>query len=111
MVTEKQGSAAAAKNELQNDLSNKLLVCLAHLHQRGNAGLNTLEANQAYNDTCLHTTIYQIGVVYHIKPKRQYETLTNRDGRSTRYMRYWLDEEQRERAAEILGYGVDGGSV
>lgn len=91
--------------------SSKTVVCLQHLYQRGSAGMNTIEANAAYSDSCLHTTIYQLGQIFNIRPERRFERLTNRQGRTTRYMRYWLDDEQREQAAEILGYEVDGGSV
>ena len=104
-------------NETQNigiskvDSSSKTVVCLQHLYQRGSAGLNTIEANAAYFDSCLHTTIYQLGQIFNIRPERQYETLTNRLGRSTRYMRYWLNEAQREIVAELLGYTKTGGAV
>ena len=101
-------------NETQNigiskvDSSSKTVVCLQHLYQRGNAGINTLEAKACYQDTCLHTTISQINRVFNIKPERQYETLMNRDGRPTRFMRYWLNEAQREIVAELLGYTKTG---
>ncbi|CAM5212974.1 hypothetical protein [Alishewanella longhuensis] len=70
---------AETKN-LHHQFSNKLLICLHHLYQRGSAGMNTIEANAAYSDSCLHTTIYQLGQIFNIRPERRFERLTNQRG-------------------------------
>ena len=114
MITKKEAATrdtlAAKTFDLPVNSSSKTVVCLQHLYQRGNAGINTLEAKACYQDTCLHTTISQISRVFNIKPERQYETLINREGRPTRFMRYWLNEAQREIVAELLDYTKTGGA-
>ncbi len=107
-IKESRPETAKTKNLPLNN-SNKLFVCLGHLYQRGSAGMNTIEANAAYSDSCLHTTIYQLGQIFNIRPERRFERLTNREGRTTRYMRYRLTDEQREVVAELLGYTKTGG--
>lgn len=110
-MTEEKGRTKAARTNITPKHSNKMLVCLEHLYQRGCAGINTLEANDTYSDTCLHTTVNKIAGEYGIVLEREFEVLTNRAGRSTRFMRYWLNDEQRKQVAELLGYDIDGGSV
>ncbi len=111
MIQKKAATKAATTKNLPVQFSNKLMVCLHHLYQRGRAGINTLEAKTLYEDTCLHTTVNKIAGEYGIVLEREFEVLTNRAGRSTRFMRYWLNDEQQELVAELLGFDIDGGAV
>lgn len=81
-MTEEKGRTKAARTNITPKHSNKMLVCLEQLYLRGCAGINTL-----------------------------FEVLTNCAGWSTRFMRYWLNDEQRKLVAELLGFDVDGGAV
>ena len=97
---------AAKMNTYTFDYNTKLLVCLTHLYQRAEVGLNTLEANDLYNDTCLNTTVSNIFRDYGWRLPRQYETYTNKAGRETQFMRYWLSPEQRIEVKKLLD-GLD----
>lgn len=111
MIEKKAATKAATTKNLPDQFSNKLIVCLHHLYQRGRAGKNTLEAKTLYEDTCLHTTVNKIAGEHCIELEREFEVLTNRAGRSTRFMRSWLSDERRKQVAELLCYDVNGGSV
>lgn len=55
-------------------------------------------------DHCLHSTIAKIEG-YGIDVAREWITVPGFAGHSTRVCRYWINDENRERAARLLGLG------
>lgn len=62
--------------------------------------LNRFEAERI-GDHVLHTTVSKIERLG-IRVSRRTETVPGYDGHKTRVCRYWLDDENRERAATML---------
>lgn len=76
----------------------KQMICLAHLLV---GSLNKLEALRLYNDTCLNTTISQLGDKgYNFTKKR--EPHVNRIGDTVYFMRYALTHDSAQRAIKAL---------
>ena len=98
--------AAKTTEDLPVNSSTKMIVCLRLFLERGPLGLNALEANDLYNETCLNTTVSNIHRDFGWRLPRQYETYTNKAGRSTKFMRYWLSPEQRIEVKQLLD-GLD----
>ncbi|MFZ5620865.1 MAG: hypothetical protein ACOY5W_07575 [Pseudomonadota bacterium] len=72
---------------------------LAELASGGS--LNRFEAERI-GDHVLHTTVSKIERLG-IRVSRRTETVPGYDGHATHVCRYWLDDENRERAAAMLG--------
>ncbi|MBI5461955.1 MAG: hypothetical protein HY941_07195 [Gammaproteobacteria bacterium] len=62
--------------------------------------LNRFEAERI-GDHCLHSTVAKIERMG-INVSRHIETVPGYDGHKTRVCRYWLDNDNRERAAAML---------
>lgn len=81
----------------------KQMICLAHLLV---GSLNKLEALRLYNDTCLNTTISQLGDKgYNFTKKR--EPHVNRIGDTVYFMRYALTPSSAQKAIETLARKTD----
>ena len=66
---------------------------------------NRFEAERALNDHCLHSTVSTIqakGVLI----ERRDEVVSGYQGIPTHVCRYWLTEENRERARRLLGLAI-----
>lgn len=68
----------------------------------GDLGMNQLEANKRYGETCLHTSISTLDNSYGIRFKRQPENIKNRAGTLSRFTRYSFLTESDERRAKNL---------
>ena len=51
--------------------------------------LNTFQANNAYGDTCLHTTVSDLFKKYRLEFDRKLESVINRVGRPVTVKRFW----------------------
>ncbi len=60
-------------------------------------------AERELHDHCLHSTVSSIQK-YGIDVSRKDEVVAGFQGHPTHVMRYWLDEENRKRAAKLLGW-------
>ncbi len=79
----------------------KLANVLAHL-ARGNS-LNRFEAERVCHDHCLNSTVAEI-VKRGIDVSRKDEVIPGYQGRPTRCCRYWLEPDERAKAAVLLGW-------
>lgn len=66
------------------------------------AKLNRFEA-EPLGDHCLHSTVATIQQRYGIGVSRRDEVVCGYGGHQTRCCRYWLEPEQQEKAARLLG--------
>ena len=103
-MNQKKAATRAAKTteDLPVNRSTKMVVCLRLFLDRGPLGLNALEAHDLYSDSCLNTTVSNIFRDYGWRLPRQFEVYTNRAGRETQFMRYWLSSEQAEAVQQML---------
>ena len=79
----------------------KLASVLAYL-ARGNS-LNRFQAERTCHDHCLHSTIAEIQK-RGISVDRKDETVPGFGGKATHVCRYWLADEEKVKAAKLLGW-------
>ena len=65
--------------------------------------LNRFEAERHLHDHCLNSTVSRIQA-QGISVSRKNETVPGFQGAATRVCRYWLESEEREKAALLLGW-------
>lgn len=73
----------------------KYIVSLKELIERGEAGLNELEALSAYGETALHSTISTLCNGHGLEFKRVFEPHRHRRGGITHFMRYTLIDRDK----------------
>ena len=73
----------------------------------GLRGLNRFQAYREHHDSVLNSTISVLQRKYFVYFSRELESVPNFTGGTTRVMRYWLDDENMEKAIKaIQGLGV-----
>jgi len=81
----------------------KMEVALMLFIQHGEQGMNTLEANQLYGDTALHSTVSDATNKHGINFKHQPEGIQNRVGTISRFTRYsLLSDDDVLRAKKLI---------
>jgi len=80
----------------------KLEISLLLFLRLGKEGMNQPEANRAYGETCLHTTVSTLQNDYGIGLFRRSEPWKHRYGGSTHFTRYWLADGKAEPLAISL---------
>jgi hypothetical protein len=68
----------------------KIEIALRLFIERGQQGMNTLEANALFGDTALHSTVSDATNKHGVKFKHQPESVRNRAGSISRFTRYSL---------------------
>lgn len=63
--------------------------------------LNRFEAEH-FGDHCLHSTISELRNRYYFEILDDWEEVPNRFGHKTSVKRYWLSDQEREKAARFL---------
>lgn len=86
-------------NEIFRKNHTKTELCLRTIIKNGKT--NTFDANAAYNDTCLHSTISSIQKRYNIHFHREYKQLPRLRTR-TPIAHYWLEGDNLEKAKLIV---------
>lgn len=79
----------------------KIEAVLMAFIDRGYEGMNKLEANQDYGDTCLNSSVSTLSHCYVINFKRESEKINNRVGGISIFTRYWFltnDDEEKAKA-------------
>lgn len=83
----------------------KMEVSATLFIERGTHGLNCLEANNEYGDTCLHPSVSKLTHHHGIRFKHQSERITNRAGLTSRFTRYsLLSETDVLRAKKLINH-------
>lgn len=85
----------------------KYIICLQYFLARQADGLNELDALRLYNETCLHSTVSTLSNKHGISFKRKFEPHKHRNGGTTHFMRYWLEDVNR--AVKMTSSYVKGG--
>lgn len=80
----------------------KIETALLEFIKAGRAGLNTLEANQIFGETCLHSTVSDITRLHRIRFSHTKESITNRAGTKSFFTRYKLEHKNHNFAAMRL---------
>lgn len=78
----------------------------------GARGINKLEAFYEYGETCLSTTISELGIDDGLTIERRSEPHIRRNGKKVHFTRYWLNSASYEAAKTILSRyrtSTDGG--
>jgi hypothetical protein len=83
----------------------KIELCLMELLKRGDRGLVELEAFQAYNETCLHTTISTLANSKNLAFKREKESHIHQHRGEVYFTRYsLLNDEETNKALVLLNH-------
>lgn len=85
----------AATPKRDHQIIPKHIIALSHLIERP---MNALEALNLYGDTCLNSTISDLTHKHGYLFQRRMEPHQNRAGGLSHFTRYWLVENQKERA-------------
>jgi len=93
---------ATSRNKLSNDSSKptKHELCIHGLLKSGTQGINQLKALSTYHDTCLNTTISELGLKRGLTIQREKRQHIHSAGGSTHFCWYWFPN--REAAQEGL---------
>ncbi len=98
---ERRSNLTAAYHSKTIRPNTKLASVLAHL-ARGNS-LNRFQAELVCHDHCLNTTVCEIER-HGIDVSRKDEVIPGYQGRPTHCKRYWLTDEAKAKAAQLLGW-------
>lgn len=79
----------------------KTIIALSYLID---GSMNKLDALRLYGDTCLNTTISELSNYQGFRFIRKSEVHINRAGDRTYFTRYWLADEDRERAICMVNF-------
>lgn len=71
--------------------------------KQGKKGINCFEAANRHHDYVLRTTVSDLHRDYGIEFSRGWEKVPNAFGKTTDCMRYWLDDNNIQRALAVLG--------
>ena len=77
----------------------KYIVSLTHFVNRS---MNRLEALSLYGDTCLNTTVSALRKEHGISFLKKLEPHVNQVGGTVRFTRYWLADESKDRANQLI---------
>lgn len=77
----------------------KYIVSLTHFINRS---MNRLEALSLYGDTCLNTTVSALKKEHGVTFIKKVEPHINQAGGTVRFTRYWLAEESKDRANQLI---------
>ena len=77
----------------------KYIVSLTHFVNRS---MNRLEALSLYGDTCLNTTVSALKKEHGVSFIKKVEPHINQAGGTVRFTRYWLTEESKDRANQLI---------
>lgn len=67
-----------------------------------NQSMNRLEAQRLYGDTYLNSTVSELSIEHGVSFRKLREPHINQVGRRVRYTRYWLADESKERARQLI---------
>lgn len=84
-------------------------LCLLHLIQRDEQGINKLEAFNLYGETCLPTTVSELANDYQLEFVKVREPHQHKGGGKTFFTRYSLPLESIEKARLLLARLRSGG--
>lgn len=80
----------------------KAAAVLRILLERGERGLNCFEAVRLAHDYTLRSTVSNMRLEYGVTCERRHEQVPGHGGGMVTCVRYWLADEGRARAAELL---------
>lgn len=81
----------------------KAAAVLRLLMERGERGLNCFEAVREAHDYVLRTTLSNLQVQYGLAFERRWERIPGHAGSAVECVRYWLNEQGLQKAADVLG--------
>lgn len=87
---------AVHKHEQQTP---KYILALTYFVQNS---MNRLDALNLYGDTCLNTTVSALVKEHGFTFIKKMEPHLNQTGGSVRFTRYWLADESKERAHQLI---------